>query len=156
MKPRTNRWASILAVLGAVLVAPMLLPDHADAQRFRGGARTAVHRSGGGGRARDVNVHRDVHREVHRDVDVHHHGYGYHGYRHYHPVARAATAAAVVTTAAVATAAIVGTVVATLPPDCETIIVEGYTYEQCGTDYYEPRYSGDEVEYVVVEAPEDG
>jgi len=68
---------------------------------------------------------------------------------HYHPVARA-----VGTTAAVAaTAAIVGSVVYSLPPSCTTVVTAGVTYQQCGGAYYQPRYAGTQVTYVVVNPP---
>lgn len=67
----------------------------------------------------------------------------------YHPVARAA----VVTGAAVATAAAVGTVVRTLPPHCTSVVVNGVAYQQCGSAYYQPRYAGSQVTYVVVNPP---
>jgi hypothetical protein len=66
-----------------------------------------------------------------------------------HPVA----AAAVVGTAAVATAVAVGTVVRTLPPQCQTVMVGNVAYQQCGGTYYQPRYSGSDVTYVVVSPP---
>lgn len=67
----------------------------------------------------------------------------------YHPVARAA----VVTGAAVATAAVVGSVVRTLPPHCSAVVVGGVTYQQCGNAWYQPRYAGSQVTYVVVNPP---
>ena len=70
-------------------------------------------------------------------------------YRPYHPVARAAVA----TTAAVATAVAVGTVVHTLPPSCGTVTVGNVAYQQCGSTWYQPRYAGSDVTYVVVSPP---
>ena len=70
-------------------------------------------------------------------------------YRPYHPVARAAVA----TTAAVATAVAVGTVVHSLPPACGTVMVGSVAYQQCGSTWYEPRYSGSQVTYIVVNPP---
>jgi len=67
----------------------------------------------------------------------------------YHPVARAA----VVTGAAVATAAVVGSVVRSLPPHCTSVVVGGVAYQQCGNAFYQPRYSGSQVTYVVVNPP---
>lgn len=67
----------------------------------------------------------------------------------YHPVARAA----VVTGAAVATAAVVGSVVRTLPPQCTSVVVGGVAYQQCGSAWYQPRYAGSQVTYVVVNPP---
>jgi hypothetical protein len=67
----------------------------------------------------------------------------------YHPVARAA----VVTGAAVATAAVVGSAVRTLPPHCTPVVVGGVAYQQCGSAWYQPRYAGSQVTYVVVNPP---
>ena len=67
----------------------------------------------------------------------------------YHPVARAA----VVTTAAVGTAVVVGSVVRSLPPACTSVMVGNVAYQQCGHTWYQPRYSGSEVSYVVVNPP---
>ncbi len=65
-----------------------------------------------------------------------------HGYNHYH-------GAAVVAGAAVVTAIAIGTIVATLPPSCSTLIVNGVTYHNCSGTYYAP--SG--TQWVVVQAP---
>jgi hypothetical protein len=65
------------------------------------------------------------------------------------PVARAVVA----TTAVVATAAVVGSVVRSLPPSCSSVMVGNVAYQQCGNSWYEPRYSGSEVTYVVVNPP---
>jgi hypothetical protein len=67
----------------------------------------------------------------------------------YRPVARAA----VVTGAAVATAVAVGTVVRSLPPSCTSVMVGNVAYQQCGHTWYQPRYSGSQVTYVVVNPP---
>ena len=67
----------------------------------------------------------------------------------YHPVARAA----VVTGAAVATAVVVGSVVRSLPPSCTSVVVGNVAYQQCGHTWYQPRYAGSEVSYVVVNPP---
>jgi len=65
------------------------------------------------------------------------------------PVARAAVA----TTAVVATAVAVGTVARSLPPSCSAVMVGNVAYQQCGQTWYQPRYSGSEVTYVVVNPP---
>jgi hypothetical protein len=102
---------------------------------------------------RDVNVN-NVNRNVNvdRDVDVnvdHRYGGGW-GYGCcYHP---GATAAAV-TAAAVTTAAVVGSAVHTLPPSCGAVTVNGFTYQQCGSTWYQPQFSGSSVTYVVVNPP---
>jgi hypothetical protein len=65
------------------------------------------------------------------------------------PVARAAVA----TTAVVATAVAVGTIVHSLPPSCSSVMVGNVAYQQCGHTWYQPRYSGSQVTYVVVNPP---
>jgi uncharacterized membrane protein len=70
------------------------------------------------------------------------------GYRP-HPVARTA---AVVGTAAV-TAAVVGSVVHSVPPSCTSVMVGNVAYQQCGNTWYQPRYAGSQVTYVVVSPP---
>lgn len=76
-----------------------------------------------------------------------------------------ATTAAVVTTAAVAsTAAVVGseemaaasqpvlevgTTVAALPGGCESVLVNGISYQKCGGVYYRAAYQGNNLVYVV-------
>jgi hypothetical protein len=97
-----------------------------------------------------VNVNRNV--NVHVDNDVHVHG-GYYGgpccYYNPHPVATAAA----VTATAVVTAAVIGSVVNTLPVGCTTVIVNGFSYRQCGSTWYQPQISGSTTTYVVVNTP---
>lgn len=161
MKTRLHTLATtalISAAFSTVLSIPLMTYSD-DAEARRGGG----HR-GGGGHARtsvNHNVNRNSNRNVNRntnvnvnrnrhvdvDVDVNRHGGWGRGYRH--PVA---TGVAIGATAAV-TAAVVGSVVNTLPPSCTTIINNGITYQQCGSTYYQPRYSGSNVTYVVVNSP---
>ncbi|MFC3550344.1 hypothetical protein ACFOLC_04890 [Lysobacter cavernae] len=63
-----------------------------------------------------------------------------------------ATAAAITTTAAV-TAAVIGSMVYSLPPSCTAVVVGNVTYEQCGSTWYQPQYSGSQVTYIVVNSP---
>jgi hypothetical protein len=132
----------------ACLFVPLALVVGGPAQAaVRGSARTSVNRNYN--RNTNVNVNRNV--NVHRDVDVHVHG-GYYGgccYHDYHPVA---TAAAVTATAMV-TAAVIGSIVHTLPPSCTSVIVNGIGYQQCGSSWYQPQFSGSQTTYVVVNAP---
>jgi len=118
------------------------VPQLADARR----AHTSVHRSSHTSvhRSSRTNVHRNTNVNVNRRVDVNvNHRRG----RYYHPVA---TGVAIGATAAV-TAAVIGSVVYTLPPSgCTTVIRNGISYSQCGSVWYEPRYSGNSVTYVVV------
>jgi hypothetical protein len=121
----------------AVLIAAALLlgtTTSAEARPVRGTTRTSVNRNVNVNRSASVNVQRDV------DVDV---DRGY-----YKPAATAA-----VVGAAAATAAAVGSVVNALPPGCRALVIGGLTYQQCGSAWYQPRYSGTQVTYVVVNPP---
>jgi UDP-3-O-[3-hydroxymyristoyl] glucosamine N-acyltransferase len=97
----------------------------------------------------NVNVNRNV--NVDRDVDVNvDRRYGGSGYGCcYNPVGRAAVA----TAAAVTTAAVVGSMVHSLPPSCQAVSVNGYTYQQCGSTWYQPQFQGSSVTYVVINPP---
>ena len=46
-----------------------------------------------------------------------------------------------------------GTTVYTIPSDCVTVVENGIAYKQCGDQWYEPSFSGTEVNYTVVTAP---
>jgi hypothetical protein len=58
-----------------------------------------------------------------------------------------------VTAATVATAAVVGSIVHSVPPSCTAVVVNGLTYQQCGSTWYQPQFSGSSTSYVVVNAP---
>jgi len=95
----------------------------------------------------NVNVNRNVNVNVHNDVDVHGGYYG--GGCCYHPVA----VAAAVTATAVVTAAVVGSIVHSIPPSCSAVIVNGLSYQHCGSTWYQPQFAGTTTTYVVVAAP---
>jgi hypothetical protein len=95
----------------------------------------------------NVNVNRNV---VNPDVNVNRYGGGYDsGCCYNNPIARTAA----VTATAVATAAIVGSMVNTLPPSCTAVSIDGVTYQQCGSTWYQPQFAGSSVTYIVVNAP---
>ena len=97
---------------------------------------------------RNVNVNQNV--NVNRNVNVNVRGGGYYGGGCcYHPVA----AAAAVTATAMVTAAVVGSMVHTLPPSCTMVMVNGMSYQQCGSTWYQPQFSGGNTTYIVVNAP---
>jgi len=50
-------------------------------------------------------------------------------------------------------AATTRSVVYSLPVDCTTIVVDGIGYQQCSNGWYQPRYVGTTVQYIVVDAP---
>jgi hypothetical protein len=85
---------------------------------------------------RDVNVNRDVDLNRNVNADLNYDRWG-------HPVARG-----------VAAGLAFGTTVALLPNDCSTTVVNGIAYSHCGSDWYQPYYSGTTVEYVVVSPPQ--
>lgn len=97
----------------------------------------------------NTNVNRNTNVNVNRDVNVNvHNSYnsGYYGGGCcYHPIATAA--------AVTATALVVGSMVNSLPPSCTTIYANGVTYQQCGSTYYQPQFSGGNTTYVVVNHP---
>lgn len=106
----------------------------------------------------NVNSNRNTNVNVNKNVNVnvdnnrggyYGGGYGYNNGCCYHPVATAAA----VTATSIATAAIVGSMVNTLPPSCSSVIVNGIAYQQCGSTWYQPQFSGGNTSYVVINAP---
>jgi hypothetical protein len=166
---RTILRCALALVVAASQAAVVELDASRGGHASRGAARSSVHRSAAHvnrdvGRnvnrdiSRNVNVDRNVRRDVDidrdidfdRDIDIDVDRYGGWGYGCcYHPVARAATA----TAAAVTTAAVVGSVVNSIPASCEAVIVNGFTYQQCGSTWYRPQFYGSTVTYVVVSPP---
>lgn len=166
------QWAGakgMVVVLGIAVVGTCLAqPGHRG-----GGARASAHTSinrpvqahpGGGMQNRTIdhnravdhnrNVNRDVNRTVNRNVDRNVHvDVDYHDdhWNHWddHPVATAAA----VTAGVALTSAVIGSMVYSLPPSCATTVINGMAYQQCGSTWYEPRYSGTTVQYVVINPP---
>ncbi len=100
---------------------------------------------------RNANVNRNTNVNVNRDVNVNTHGnyYGGGGCCYHQSVGGAVATAAAVT----ATAVVVGSMVNTLPPSCTVAEVNGISYQQCGSTWYQPQFSGGDTTYVVVNAP---
>ena len=46
-----------------------------------------------------------------------------------------------------------GAYYSSLPSGCVKVIRVGVTYYQCGANWYQPTYSGNNVQYVVVQSP---
>jgi hypothetical protein len=145
-----SRPYSPLRICAAIAALCLLaLATDALARQVHGTTRTSV----GGGNANvnrnsNVNVNRNTNVNVDRHVDV-----DVDADRHwdndYHPVARAAA----VTTAVAVTAAAIGSIAYSIPPSCVPVNVNGMTYQQCGSTWYQPQYAGTSVQYVVVAAP---
>jgi hypothetical protein len=53
----------------------------------------------------------------------------------------------------VATAPAIGSTVQTLPPSCTAAVVNGVTYQKCGSIWYQAQVSGTTTTYVVVNPP---
>jgi hypothetical protein len=72
---------------------------------------------------------------------------------HYHDDGWYANPVAVGVADGVTTAVVVGATVASLPPSCSSIVVNGIAYQHCGPNWYQPQYVGTQVQYIVVTAP---
>lgn len=153
----------------ATVIAPVSLvlftAGKAEARQRRAGRRPAGHRAGLRSPGRH-SVNRSVHRATSRPHrgrpeyrgeyrrpphghysrrDVYHH-YD-RGYRPYPYGWGTGVAAATAATLAV------GAVVASLPPDCTGVTVNGAYYHRCDGRWLAPQYAGGDVTYVVVEDP---
>lgn len=170
----------VVTLFFLVSICEVFLPNNAEARKAEGRTRTSVHQGGRNVQSRnahrdrnmnknvnrdvrrDRNVNRDIHRDrnvnVRRDVNVnvrddrrYDHG-GYHGRyyddHHRHDVGAAFAVGAV-------TGLVVGSIVtaASMPPSCSVVNMNGIAYKQCGNTWYEPRYSGSQVNYIVVNPP---
>jgi hypothetical protein len=96
----------------------------------------------------NVNSNTNVNRSTNVNVDVDN-GWDNHSNHWDHPVAAAAT----VGTAMAVTAAAIGSVAYSVPPSCVPVNVNGMTYQQCGSTWYQPQYSGSSVQYIVIAPP---
>jgi len=106
-----------------------------------GGSINSGNRGGDRINTRDVNIGNDVNIDVDR-------GWDNNGWN-YHPVAAGIAFGA----AAAVTSAVVGSTIYSLPPSCSTVYYSGVSYAQCGNVWYEPRYAGSSVNYIVVNPP---
>jgi len=155
-------------VCSGLLIAALAVPGTMSIAAQRRGGSGGVARAGGGGVNRvnmdasrtsirstqdvnrNVNANRDVNQNFNRDVNVNRDldtnrninaGVDYD--RWGRPVARG-----------VAAGLAFGTTVAVLPNNCSTTVVNGITYSQCGSDWYQPYFNGTTVQYVVVSPPQ--
>ncbi|GGD59094.1 hypothetical protein [Pseudoxanthomonas indica] len=166
--------AAALTLLAGLAVIPDAVAQHArgggSAGHARASAHSSVNRPAGGqnrattsshnvtrnqGSATNRNVSRSVNREqdinIDRNVSV---NVDYDDHNHWndwddHPFATAAA----VTAGVAVTSAVIGSIVNSVPPSCVTTVVNGIAYQQCGSTWYQPQYSGTNVQYIVVNAP---
>lgn len=159
------------SLLAASLLAVTALPAQAERGDLRNTTRTNLHHHGkdrpninlnrppninnnnNHQRPPNINVNRPTNINVNRpsnvNVNVNQGGGGYYGGGHYD---RGPSFGAVVA-ATIVTAVVIGAVVNSIPPDCDTLVVNGVAYRNCGGTYYQPRYQGNSVSYVVVNRP---
>jgi len=143
---KRSRPTSAFLAVAILLSGSTLSAQRRGGGNYRSSAQTNVNRNANVNRNTNVNVNRNVNVNVNNNY----HGGGYYGGGCcYHPVA----VAAAVTATAVVTAAVVGSIVHSVPPSCSTVIVNGLTYQQCGSTWYQPQFSGTATTYVVVNAP---
>lgn len=126
--------AAILTLAGAAHARPI---------GTRAVASGNINRPVVGNRVGNTNVVRN--NNVNIDVDR--------GWDYGHPVARGAAFGVAAATTAAVTRAVIGSTVYALPPACSPYAYSGYSYYSCGGAWYEPRYQGDSVVYVVVNQP---
>jgi hypothetical protein len=152
--------AGVVVIAALVVGGAALAGPRGGGHASRGAARSSVSHtsrnvSGSVNRSanvnRNTNVNRNVNRDINvdRDIDVDRRYGGWGDGCCYHPVARTAA----VTAAAATTAAVVGSAVYSIPESCSAVTVSGLTYQQCGSTWYQPEFSGSSVTYVVVNAP---
>lgn len=112
-------------------------------------------RGGGGARGGNRNVNRNSNRNVNRNTNVNrnvnvnvNHNSRYYGGRHYGYYRGSPLLA-------FSTGLVIGSVIAasTMPTTCVTTYVNGISYRQCGSSYYQPFYEGDTLVYKVVTTP---
>jgi hypothetical protein len=107
-------------------------------------------RPGGDIRSRDINRNANVNRDINRNVNVNRNwDLDVDVDDHWHPLATAAA----VTAGTAITAAAIGSMVYSLPPSCTVTVVNGVSYQHCGSVWYEPQFVGTQVSYVVVSPP---
>jgi hypothetical protein len=164
------RFVTLVVAMGLVIGTGWMLPQDAEARQVRGGTRTNVNRGGNVNRNANVNrnrnanvnrntnvnrnanvnVNRNANVNVNRNVNVHG---GYHGggYYHDHDDGIGVGGAIAIGVAGMAIGSMI--TAAALPPSCSTVSVNGITYQQCGSTWYQPQYSGSQVNYIVVNPP---
>ena len=122
----------------------------------RGGSATRTSVNGNVNHNANVNSNKNVNANINHNANVNvnknvnvnvNHGY-YGGGCCYHN-----NTAAVVAATAIVTAAVIGSRVNTLPPACTVVIMNGLTYQQCGSTWYQPQFVGTTTTYLVVAAP---
>lgn len=140
---------SLMTMFAALLVCGLVLPEAS----ARGGGGGGARASAGGGAAARTSISGDVNRNRNRNINADRHTDididvdNRNDWVDDHPVAAAVAVAAV-------TSAVIGSTVYSIPSSCSVVVVDSVTYQQCGSDWYEPRYVDTSIQYVVVDAPD--
>jgi hypothetical protein len=144
-------------VLAVALLALAAAPAHAQRREVRNTTHTNLNQNHNTNVNRNTNVNHNtnvnrntnvnVNRNANVNVNVNNRGGYYGGYYDRGP------SVAGVVAASVATAIVVGSIVHSLPPNCTTMVVNGFAYQNCGGTYYQPQYQGSSVTYIVVNHP---
>ena len=133
-------------IMASALLSLFAAPVSAEGRQVKNTTRTNINQNTNVNRNTNVNVNRNTNVNVNRNVNVNVNvNHGYYGGVYYNNGPSVA--------AVVATAIVVGAIVNSLPPSCTTIMTNGITYHNCGGAYYQPRYQGSSVTYVVVSHP---
>ncbi len=127
-----------------------LVPVDAEARKGNRGAKTSVNKNVNNNRNRNKNVNVNSNRNRNTNVNVNKNVNVNVNHRHGRPIARGVAIGA---TAAI-TAAVIGSIVYTLPPSCTTVFINGVTYQQCGSSWYQPQVVGGSTQYIVVNSPQ--
>jgi len=151
-----TRFVTLVTIWSLVIGTGWMLPKDAIARQVKGHTRTNVNhnrnvnRNANVNRNTNVNVNRNANVNVNRNVNVHG---GYHGggYYHDHDDGIGVGGAIAIGVAGLAIGSMI--TAAALPPSCSTVSVNGITYQQCGSTWYQPQYSGSQVNYIVVNPP---
>jgi len=168
-----TRIVTLVVTMSLIIGTGWMLPKDAEARAVRGGTRINVNRGGNIHRGAhvnrninvnrgshvnrrtninrnaNINVNRNTNVNVNRNVHVHR---GYHGGGYYdHNDGIGVGGAIAIGVAGMAIGSMI--TAAALPPSCSTVSVNGITYQQCGSTWYQPQYSGSQVNYIVVNPP---
>ena len=155
---RSIRFNALL-ITGFFLVSSCycIFPHKADARKALGKTRSSVNRGGNKRGNKNVNVNRNANKNVNvnvnKNVNVNVNNKNNNNHHHHHNNRHNNVGVAIA--AGVVTGIVVGSIVAasTLPPSCLTTVINGIGYRQCGSYWYQPQYSGTQVNYIVVNPP---
>jgi len=163
-----TRIVTLVVTMSLIIGTGWMFPRDAEARAVRGGTRTNVNRGGNIHRGAhvnrnaninrgshvnrrtninrnaNVNVNRNTNVNVNRNVNVH-------GGNYYHNDGIGVGGAIAIGVAGMAIGSMI--TAAALPPSCSMMSINGISYQQCGSTWYQPQYSGSQVNYIVVNPP---